>query len=134
MFRVVASIAALMLIVVSGNAHSAQVADKNFHPKAENPAFKNDAGPVVAVDAAHANFHTCDGRYIAFCELMRSDGYKVHSNKEKFTTENLKKIDWFMLSINPNAIDLLKKNQDKICWRIISNNPAIFEDEPMPDI
>lgn len=107
MFRVVASIAALMLIVVSGNAHSAQVADKNFHPKAQNPAFKSDAGPVVAVDAAHANFHTCDGRYIAFCELMRSDGYKVHSNKEKFTTENLKKIDLLVIA---NALS--EKNID----------------------
>ena len=32
-----------------------------------------------------------------------------------------------MLSLNPGAIDLLEKNQDKIHWRMLSENPAIFE-------
>ena len=53
----------------------------------------------------------------------------MNPNAIDLLKKNQKKIDWFMLSINPNAIDLLKKNQDKIDWRIISNNPAIFEDE-----
>ena len=64
---------------------------------------------------------------------------------------NIEKLNLECLSKNPNAIDLLRErieyeksltdeeyneleDQDKICWRIISNNPAIFEDEPMPII
>ena len=38
------------------------------------------------------------------------------------------------LSSNKNAIEILKENQDKIDWRNFSYNPAIFEDEPMPNI
>ena len=39
------------------------------------------------------------------------------------------KIDWFYLSINPNAISILEKNIDKITnsgWNYISRNPTIF--------
>ena len=32
-----------------------------------------------------------------------------------------------MLSGNPNAIQLLEKNQEKINWEILSGNPSIFE-------
>ena len=34
-----------------------------------------------------------------------------------------KKLDWSYLSKNPNAIDLLKDNQDKIDWDQLSGNP-----------
>jgi hypothetical protein len=32
-----------------------------------------------------------------------------------------------MLSLNPNAIHLLKQNKDKIDWDELSKNPNIFE-------
>ena len=38
-------------------------------------------------------------------------------------TDNLDKIDWDYLSYNPNAIDLLKDNQDNINWSELSANP-----------
>lgn len=37
-----------------------------------------------------------------------------------------KKINWTYLSLNPNAIHLLEKNQDKIIWFNLSKNPSIF--------
>jgi len=37
------------------------------------------------------------------------------------------KINWVELSKNPNAIDLLKENKDKIDWRALSSNSAIFK-------
>jgi hypothetical protein len=37
------------------------------------------------------------------------------------------KINWYWLSKNSNAIKLLKKNQDKIKWDYLSENPAIFK-------
>ena len=46
----------------------------------------------------------------------------------------LNKINWYWLSCNPNAINLLKENKDKINWSWLSVNPAIFEDESMPII
>ena len=39
----------------------------------------------------------------------------------------MSKINWQALSSNENAIELLKQNQNKICYRNLSSNPAIFE-------
>ena len=35
----------------------------------------------------------------------------------------LDKINWYMLSKNPNAINLLEQNMDKINWNSLSCNP-----------
>ena len=37
------------------------------------------------------------------------------------------KIDWRYLSLNPNAIDLLKANPDKIIWWYLSLNPNAID-------
>ena len=37
------------------------------------------------------------------------------------------KIDWNYLCFNPNAIDLLKKNQNIIVWYCFSSNPNVFK-------
>jgi hypothetical protein len=39
----------------------------------------------------------------------------------------LNKIDWEYVSLNPNAIEVLKANQDKINWKRFSENSSIFE-------
>ena len=39
---------------------------------------------------------------------------------------NQDKINWEVLSRNPNAINLLEANQDKINWDEFSLNPSIF--------
>ena len=36
------------------------------------------------------------------------------------------KIYWGYLSLNPSAIHLLEQNTDKIDWKWLSTNPAIF--------
>ena len=36
-------------------------------------------------------------------------------------------LNWEWLSANPNAIDLLKKNRDKINWYRLSGNSAAFD-------
>jgi len=42
--------------------------------------------------------------------------------------KNIDKIDWHNLSRNPNAIHILKENKDKrINWYWLSENPSIFE-------
>ena len=40
---------------------------------------------------------------------------------------HIEKLEWYLLSENPNAVNLLEKNQDKINWRAFSRNPAIFK-------
>ena len=39
---------------------------------------------------------------------------------------DIDKISWDFLSLNPSAIELLKENQNKINWLMISKNPNIF--------
>ena len=38
-----------------------------------------------------------------------------------------KKLDWVTLSMNPEAIDLLKANPEKISWTKLSQNPAAID-------
>ena len=40
--------------------------------------------------------------------------------------QNIDKINWTVLNINPNAISLLVQNIDKIDWNTILNKPNIF--------
>ena len=47
-------------------------------------------------------------------------------NAIEYLKENPDKIDWDYLSSNPNAIELLEKNKDKIDWYLLSKNPSIF--------
>ena len=47
-------------------------------------------------------------------------------NAIEILAANKKKINWSSLSSNPNAIDILEANQDKINWKMLSSNPSIF--------
>ena len=47
-------------------------------------------------------------------------------NAIELLKENPEKIDWYRLSTNQNAIELLKENPEKIDWYHMSNNPSIF--------
>ena len=67
-----------------------QVADPSFNPPIEKPAYAPGKGPVVWIDEAHFNFHTAAGRYLAFAELLRRDGYVVEASAAKFSKAALK--------------------------------------------
>ena len=43
---------------------------------------------------------------------------------------NPNKINWTILSFNPNAIHMLKLHPEKINWNCLSANPSIFEIDP----
>ena len=62
-----------------------------------------------------------------------------YSNQKQFNIDEYdylmfgcKLLSWCEISSNPNAVELIKNNQDKIDWHLLSANPAIFVDEPMP--
>src|SRR5690242_17838631 len=75
----------LLLIRV---APGQQMADPNFDAKVPNPAYVS-AHPKIIVDEAHHNFHTVDGRYKPFAELLRSDGYLVVGGTTPFSSKSL---------------------------------------------
>jgi hypothetical protein len=81
--------------------HPIQAADDGWSPTVSKPEFPQGDGPVVLVDAAHGNFHTIDGRYSAFAELLELDGYRVRSASSEVSDEVLSSASIFVIS---NAI------------------------------
>ncbi|MGH8223060.1 MAG: hypothetical protein ACREQZ_08805 [Woeseiaceae bacterium] len=76
-------LAATCILTLSGCAAfestTTQEADDQWQPAVADPAYPQASGPLVLVDAAHGNFHTIDGRFAPFAELLRLDGYRVES-------------------------------------------------------
>lgn len=81
------------LAAVGHQAAAQQVADTAFAPPIARPAFGAGAGPVVAIDEAHDNFHTATGRYLPFAALLRRDGFRVRAGSTAFTEDALRGVD-----------------------------------------
>ena len=73
----------------SADAQELQPADTVYDAAIARPAFARDRGPTVAIDEAHANFHTSTGRYRPFAELLRNDGFRVRANRAPFSDSGL---------------------------------------------
>ncbi len=80
-----------------------QVPDPAFRPALPRPAYAPARGPRVAVDGGHFNFHTAEGRYAAFAELLRRDGYRVAGREGPFTPASLKEADVLVVANALNA-------------------------------
>ncbi len=103
-------------------AEPQQVADTTYNPPIENPAYSQSSGPVVAIDEAHYNFHTIEGRYKPFAELLRRDGYIVRPLGSEFSRENLEGVKILVVA---NA--LAERNQNERAWSLPT--PSAFSDE-----
>src|SRR5687767_10900747 len=80
----------LAAVLLAPSAYAQQVADTSFKPPIPNPAYRTGRGPVVMLDEAHLNFHTAEGRYKPFAELLRRDGYVVKPSLLKFSKASLR--------------------------------------------
>ena len=96
-----------------------QVSDPDFNASVENPAYTRE-GPTVAIDEAHGNFHTADGRYKPFADLLRSDGYKVLAFTSTFDARSLGGIDVLVIS-NARNLPAVQKGD--------TSQPAFTDDE-----
>ena len=94
-------------IIASSTAAAQQVSDTTFNPRIAQPAYAEGRGPVVVIDEAHENFHTADGRYLAFARLLRRDGYVVRSSKARRTRAGL---DGTRILVIANALH--ERNRD----------------------
>ena len=88
-----------LTLVLGGTAFAQQMADPNFNPHVERPAYTKGF-PRVLFDEAHNNFHTTTGRYKPFVDLIFSDGYHVAPNRKPFSKESLRT---FKLLVIANA-------------------------------
>ena len=106
-------------------AWAQQVADTAFNPPIARPAYAEGRGPVVLIDEAHNNFHTADGRYLAFARLLRRDGYVVRPNQAPLTRAVL---DGARILVIANALH--ERNRDE--WDL--PNPTAFSPEEIAAI
>src|SRR5689334_4415488 len=97
--KVVAIICAFLLLTCV-NAFAQQMADPEFDTSVARPAYKDD-GPRVMFDEAHHNFHTSDGRYKPFVDLLSNDGYRVIRNRQPFVKTRL---SGFKILVIANAL------------------------------
>ncbi|HEV2801861.1 MAG TPA: hypothetical protein VGW12_15400 [Pyrinomonadaceae bacterium] len=109
--RAAAMLALLTLTTfqVAVSSFAQQVADPNFDTKIARPAYTSKH-PKVLFDEAHNNFHTADGRYKPFADLIKSDGYTVTPNRQPFTLAALKLYDILIIS---NALGAPQMNATK---------------------
>lgn len=90
----------VLLVLLGPVAFAQQMADPEFDTSVARPAYK-DAGPRVMFDEAHHNFHTMDGRYKPFVDLLVNDGYRVIRNRQPFVKARL---SGFKILVIANAL------------------------------
>jgi hypothetical protein len=88
------------LSVCLAPAFAQQQGDPEFDTSVARPAYKKD-GPRVMFDEAHHNFHTSDGRYKPFVDLLMNDGYNVIRNRQPFVKTRL---SGFKILVIANAL------------------------------
>lgn len=90
----------LLLLAAAGRSPAQQEPDLEYNPPLARPAWESGRGPRVAIDEAHHNFHTADGRYRPFAELLRRDGCRVGGFAQPFSADSLKAVDVLVIA-NP---------------------------------
>ena len=78
----------VLLVVLSFTVQAQQLADPEFNVSVANPAY-NKNGPRVLFDEAHHNFHTTEGRYKPFVDILMNDGYRIVRNRQPFSKSSL---------------------------------------------
>ncbi|HEX5966429.1 MAG TPA: hypothetical protein VFY51_10885 [Pyrinomonadaceae bacterium] len=109
----------VLLLVLAPGVLAQQVADAEFNTSVENPAYSRN-GPRVLFDEAHHNFHTADGRYKPFVDLLMGDGYQVVRNRKPFSKQSL---DSFKVLVIANALGAEEMDDEG------ADQPAFTDDE-----
>ena len=110
-----------LLFFITTALPAQQIPDTSRFFSIGTPRFAAGEGPVVMIDAAHNNFHTLEGRYRAFGNILEADGYRLLSNEEPFTAEALKRCDILVIS-NP-----LHASNNQGAWHLPT--PSAFSAE-----
>lgn len=98
---------------------SQQIADTLYSPEILNPVYNKGAGSIVLIDEAHHNFHTLNGRFRPFANVLEKDGYFVKASTEPFTAVQLSNAKILVIA---NALDSSNLQQ----WSL--PNPSAFTD------
>ena len=111
----------LLILLIPGRLFSQQVADTTYNPVVRHPAYEQGKGAVIFIDEGHNNFHTKNGRYKAFSNLLERDGYNVIEYSGKFKNDELAKGQILVIS---NAL-----NEANVSDWILPNPSAFSKSE-----
>ena len=125
-----------LVIFISLSINAQQLGDTSFKPKNTMRTFATSQSPVVLLDEAHHNFHTMDGRYRPFVDILESDGYLVEKQAEKFTKATLARADILIIS---NALHIknvenwdlpnysaFSRNEIEIVYQWVKDGGSLF--------
>lgn len=85
-----------------------QLADPEFNVSVANPAYTKSE-PRILFDEAHHNFHTTEGRYKPFVDLLMNDGYRIIRNRQPFSKSTLSN---FKVLVIANALGAEEMDDD----------------------
>lgn len=89
----------LWCLIFIWNYSTAQtVADTLFQPEIHAKTYPDGDGTTIYIDEAHNNFHTKDGRYYTFAQLLAADGYPIKGNQEKLHEDVLSTISILVIA------------------------------------
>lgn len=77
---------------------SQQIADTLYRVEVKKKMYPNQGGKIIHIDEGHNNFHTKDGRYFTFAQLLKSDGYRIKGNSAKFNKTTLNDIEILVIA------------------------------------
>jgi hypothetical protein len=100
--------ACVCLLSGSPTAKAQQIADPDFKPTVEHPAYTKNF-PRLLFDEGHNNFHTAVGRYQPFADLISNDGYHLVRGRKPFTKESL---DTFKILVIANALGAEERDDE----------------------
>jgi hypothetical protein len=115
----------LLLLFVTGITNAQQIGDPDFNPPIFNPAYPPGEGSKIYIDEAHNNFHTMDGRYKPFADLLAKDGYVVKPFNDSVTKKSFEDVDILVIS---NALNS-RNTQD---WTLPT--PSAFNENEIYNI
>jgi len=105
-----------------------QCADLSGLEPIKNPAYISNS-PVILLDEGHGNFHTIEGRYKPFAQLLTADGYRLRPSTGKLSAENLAAADVLVIA---NAVDPLSKAEINavVAWVKEGKSLLLVADHP----
>lgn len=75
-----------------------QIADSQYLPNIKNPMYEMGKGTKIFIDEGHHNFHTKNGRYAPFANILERDGYQTNSFEGLFEKEKLSDVKILVIS------------------------------------
>ena len=101
-----------VLLLFAATALAQQQPDLEFNTSVENPAYSKN-GPRVMFDEAHHNFHTSEGRYKPFVNLILNDGYRVIRSRRPFSKQWLESFKVLVIANALGAEDMDDAGADR---------------------